>query len=543
MPDAMLTALPLTVLEGHVGILATTGAGKTYGAKTAVEDLLEAGRRVCVIDPTGVWWGLRAAPDGREGGYPVAILGGDHADVPLAPTSGAALARAVAQGAFSCIVDVVRMTVGERTRWFSDFAEELARSNRRPLHLVIDEAHLFAPQGRVNDPQSGRMVGAANHLVSGGRAMGLRIMLLSQRPAKLHKDSLTQVAALVPMWMMAPQDTAAVKAWIADAADAAAGREVLTSLPSLETGRGWLWAPRLGILDRIAFRALRTFDSSRAPAADEEAPTAELSALPFEELRMALAEADATAPNRAATPAVRQADLIAAETRGYERGRAEEQARWAAELRGRTLSMVAGLLADLGPERDGQQLPASKVSSPKVEPAAPKAPKPPAPQAARSGGAPGLGVSAKKLLAVLQAPNLPQRPLHWPDAAVLAVLTPSGGNFNSARSELIKADQVTYGPEGLRAVHSADAPALDAAAITQAWCDKLGGSPKRILGNLYVTQATKAELARELDLAPSGGSWNTAWKALRSNNLVEEDGGSWRLAKILQELKPTRARR
>jgi DNA helicase HerA-like ATPase len=87
----------------------------------------------------------------------------------------------------------------------------LHRVNSKPLHIIIDEAHLFAPQGRVPDPQSGRMVHAANNLVSGGRVKGLRIMLISQRPAKLHKDSLTQVETLIAMRLIAPQDRAAVE--------------------------------------------------------------------------------------------------------------------------------------------------------------------------------------------------------------------------------------------------------------------------------------------------------------------------------------------
>ena len=44
--------------------LGTAGSGKTYAAKGFVERLLEAGARVAVVDPLGVWWGLRANADG-----------------------------------------------------------------------------------------------------------------------------------------------------------------------------------------------------------------------------------------------------------------------------------------------------------------------------------------------------------------------------------------------------------------------------------------------------------------------------------------------
>ncbi len=57
--------------------------GKTYAAKGLLERVMAGGGRVCVVDPLGVWWGLRAAPDGAAPGYPVVVFGGRHADIPL----------------------------------------------------------------------------------------------------------------------------------------------------------------------------------------------------------------------------------------------------------------------------------------------------------------------------------------------------------------------------------------------------------------------------------------------------------------------------
>jgi DNA helicase HerA-like ATPase len=53
--------LPLAALDERVAIVGTSGAGKTYAAKSWVERLLEAGARVCVVDPLGV--GLWAGAD------------------------------------------------------------------------------------------------------------------------------------------------------------------------------------------------------------------------------------------------------------------------------------------------------------------------------------------------------------------------------------------------------------------------------------------------------------------------------------------------
>src|SRR5215813_8948488 len=229
------------------------GAGKTYGVKgTIVEPLLGVGKRVCILDPTGVYWGLRLEPRGNgPSGFDVVIFGGPFADFIIGEEHGEAVAEVIATTSRSAIVDTSDMTVGQRTRFFAGFGETLLRKNRAPLHLVIDEAHLFAPQGRVADPQSGRMLHAANNLVSLGRARGLRVVLILQRPAKLHKDSLTQAHSLVVMKLVAPQDRDAARAWIEGQPDHKRGEDVLSSLAGLAVGHGWLWAPEIDVLSRI----------------------------------------------------------------------------------------------------------------------------------------------------------------------------------------------------------------------------------------------------------------------------------------------------
>ena len=74
-----------------------------------------------IVDPLGVWWGLRASADGGEAGYPVVVFGGKHADVPLTAEIGAALGRLVAGEALACVIDLselgsnaARRTTSER---------------------------------------------------------------------------------------------------------------------------------------------------------------------------------------------------------------------------------------------------------------------------------------------------------------------------------------------------------------------------------------------------------------------------------------------
>lgn len=181
----MTTAIPAAALAHHIAILGKTGSGKTYTAKGIVEKLLADGARVCVVDPTGAWWGLKSSHTGKSGGFPVVVFGGSHPDLPLGGAHGKALAEVVGGSSTPAVIDTSQLTVGERTQFFTDFASELLRKNRGPLHLVIDEAHLFAPQsgGRGSgDIKSNQLLHAANNLVSLGRSRGLRIILITQRP-------------------------------------------------------------------------------------------------------------------------------------------------------------------------------------------------------------------------------------------------------------------------------------------------------------------------------------------------------------------------
>src|SRR6185312_8075701 len=267
--------IPDAALENHLAILGKTGSGKSNCAAATLERLIRNRRRVCVVDPMDRYWGLRLDADGKKpSGLEPVIFGGAHGDLPLSVTHGAAVAEIVGTTTTPVSLSTRMLTVGERTRFFTDFAETLLRKNEGPLHLVIDEAHLFMPQqGASASGGAPAMLHAGNNLVSLGRGIGLRIMLLSQRAAKLHNDALGQVATLIAFRLMLPHDREAVRRWINEWADPALAAKVMPSLPSLPTGTGWLWAPELDILKQATFPLVTTYDSGVPPKAGTHAPT------------------------------------------------------------------------------------------------------------------------------------------------------------------------------------------------------------------------------------------------------------------------------
>lgn len=247
---------------GTLALLAKKGAGKSYTARVLAEEMWKAKIPFVLIDPMGTSWGLRAGADGDEaGGLPIPIFGGSHADAPLERTGGALMADLVVDEGVSMILDLVGLGTRAAERQFAhDFLERLYRRNRELVHLLIDEADLFAPQ--KPQPGDAPLLGVTENIVRRGRNKGIGITLITQRPAVLNKDVLTQVDGLVAMRIIGKQDRDAIDAWVMGHGDQEAASEVKGTLAGLANGECWWWIPELDILKRVQVRASRTFDSS-----------------------------------------------------------------------------------------------------------------------------------------------------------------------------------------------------------------------------------------------------------------------------------------
>lgn len=262
-------ALPVEAVTQTFAILAKRGAGKTYTASRMAEEMASRGVPFVVVDPVGVWWGLRVSADGKGAGVPVYILGGEHADLPLSPATGAVVAEAIAGPGMphnaGVVLDVSLMRKGEMVEFCIAFFETLYRKNRRALHVFLDEADAFAPQ-RPAPGHAMRLLGAVDDVVRRGRARGLGITLITQRAAVLSKDVLTQVEVLVTLRTIGPQDRKAIETWVDAHGDEKEKRELLGSLASLEIGEAWVWSPAwLKLFCRVKIGKRSTFDSSATP--------------------------------------------------------------------------------------------------------------------------------------------------------------------------------------------------------------------------------------------------------------------------------------
>lgn len=206
-------SLSLDFVTSTQAILAKKGSGKSYTASVQAEELLELGQQVVVVDPTGAWFGLRSSADGSSSGYPIAVIGGEHADAPLEPTAGEVIAEAITTEHFSAIIDLTNLRKGESLRFMAAFLETLYRKNRDALHLFIDEADVVAPQKALGIDE-GRVLGATEDVVRRGRRRGIGCTLITQRPQVLNKNVLSQVDMLTALRMNHPKDLGAIDEWV-----------------------------------------------------------------------------------------------------------------------------------------------------------------------------------------------------------------------------------------------------------------------------------------------------------------------------------------
>lgn len=255
--------LPVEAVTQTFAYLARRGAGKTYAAKVMAEEMLSAGYPIVVLDPLGVWWGLRSK-------YPVCILGGEHADAPLEASSGKVVADFVVSERMSVIIDVSGFGENDMRRFVGDFATQFYHANREAIHWFVDEADEFAPQQAAGGPMA-KCLGAMQNIVRRGRSRGIGCTLITQRSAVLNKSVLTQTECLVAMQTTGPHDLKAIDDWIKYHGTPEEREAIMQSLTKLQQGEAWLYSPAwLKLLKKIKFRKLHSYDSSSTPKPGEQ---------------------------------------------------------------------------------------------------------------------------------------------------------------------------------------------------------------------------------------------------------------------------------
>jgi len=562
--------LPLETVTQSIAIIAKRRAGKSYTARRLVEQLHRAGQQLVIVDPKGDWWGIRSAADGKAPGLPVVILGGERDDVPLESGAGEVVAKLAVEERVSVLLDLSLFRKHEVATFMTGFLETLYRLKAReqyrtPVMLVIDEADAIAPQR----PQRGeeRMLGAAEDIVRRGGQRGIGCTLITQRTAVLNKNVLTQAQVLVALRTIAPQELAALEAWIDVHGTQAQRAKLMEVLPSLPIGDAWFWSPGWpeadGIFQRVHVARIDTFDSGATPKPGEKrvepktAADVDLEALRRQmaatierakaedpralrariaELSRELNAARSTKPatptppvKRVEVPVVSEAKLTALEARvGGLRDTVEQLVQIVRGWRELHAARVA-TFANVG------ALPAPLPPGRIVRSAHPVARPTPASgngrdHAQRCQAEIGQGGLRRILVALAQRPQ----GLSASQIGVRAGLSSRSGTFSTYVGRARAAGWID-GTRGRMRVTEAGRAALgdyqalpEGRALLEHWLGELGNSGSarmlRVLAETYPKQLTKAELAERAGMTVNSGTFSTYLGRLHALELIEGRG-------------------
>jgi uncharacterized protein len=298
---------PQAILRQHSVALGKTGAGKSSAMRVIVEHQLDAKKRVVIIDPKGDWWGLKSSADGKSAGYPIICFGNFKeeraTDVPINERSGKHVAELIAAGNRPCVIGFRGWMPAPMTTFWLDFAPTLFNANEGELYVVIDEVHNFAPKGKIMDPNSGKALHWTNRIMSEGRGLGMTFLIASQRPQKVHNDTLENCETLIAMRVTHPRSREATEEWINAKGDPKLGQEVVSTLAQLKTGEAWVWSPDNDFgPKRVQFPMFGTFDSFAPPQLQKKVNQAGWSEVDLDQVREKLAtviaEAEANDPRK-----------------------------------------------------------------------------------------------------------------------------------------------------------------------------------------------------------------------------------------------------
>ena len=534
---------PPQVPSQHLVVLGKTGAGKSSVLRVIVEYLLHHKKRVCIVDIKGDWYGLKSSADGKSAGFPVIAFGDFREpkaqDVPINQHSGKHVAELITSGNRPCIIGFRGWMPGQITDFWLEFAPTLFNKNEGELYVVISECHNFAPKGKVLDPKAGKVLHWTNRLLSEGRGLGMTFLLDSQRPQKVHNDTLTSCETLIGMRVVHKADRDAIEDWIIGCGDLKLGKEVLNSLAQLARGEAWVWSPEIGFgPERIQFPMFETFDSFAPAQLQKKVSDSGWSSVDLEAVKTKLATVIEEAKGNDPAELKARIRQLEQEARTQRPAQAvpviQEKIVEIPAVSQKHIDSLNNAIKEIKSIREWAEKTAGAIEL-ELRNVQNRA-------AVKLGGVP-----------VRVDPKMPRGQIDIHDSrgrrpaivavAFLAGYTVGGGAFNNPRGALRQQGLIDYRGDGLvltdKGRQSAHAP--DASLTTKELHDRvlrqLPGPEQKILSALllaYPDALQNDELARRSGYEPGGGAFNNPRGRLKSFELIEyPERGMVRAADLL----------
>jgi hypothetical protein len=241
----------IDVLAGRGFITGKSGSGKSNTASVVAEQLLEAGYGLLIVDVDGEYYGLKEE-------YELLHAGADEeCDIRVSPEHAEKLATLALEENVPIILDVSSyLDPDDADEMLLAVARQLfakAKKQKKPFLVLVEECHEYIPEGGGMS-ETGKML---IKIGKRGRKHGLGIVGMSQRPADVKKDFITQCDWLVWHRLTWDNDTRVVGRIL--------GSEYADLVEDLGDGEAFLDADWNDDIRRVQFDRKRTFDAGATP--------------------------------------------------------------------------------------------------------------------------------------------------------------------------------------------------------------------------------------------------------------------------------------
>ncbi|EMA64949.1 ATP-binding protein [Halorubrum kocurii] len=243
------------VLTGRSFITGKSGSGKSNTASVVIENLLDNGFPVMIVDTDGEYYGLKEE-------YEILHAGADdECDIVVSPEHAEKLANLALEQNVPIILDVSGyLEEDTANELLLEVVKQLFAKEKRmkkPFLLVVEECHEYIPEGGGMD-ETGKMLIKVGKR---GRKHGLGIVGISQRPADVKKDFITQCDWLCWHRLTWDNDTKVVGRIL--------GSKYASAVEDLGDGEAFLMTDWDESIRRIQFHRKQTFDAGATPGLDD----------------------------------------------------------------------------------------------------------------------------------------------------------------------------------------------------------------------------------------------------------------------------------
>jgi hypothetical protein len=249
-------SLPVVeILTGRGFVTGKSGSGKSNTASVVIEKLLDSQFPVLIVDTDGEYYGLKEQ-------YEILHAGADdECDIQVSPEHAEKIANLALEQNVPIILDVSGyLDEADAEEMLLKVSRQLfakEKKLKKPFLMLVEECHEYIPE-KGGMGEAGKML---IKIAKRGRKHGLGIVGISQRPADVKKDYITQCDWLVWHRLTWRNDTKVVGRIL--------GSEYADAIEDMGNGEGFLMTDWSESLRRVQFHRKKTFDAGATPGLDD----------------------------------------------------------------------------------------------------------------------------------------------------------------------------------------------------------------------------------------------------------------------------------